>query len=599
MPNSLERLWKFLVELRRRNVYRVAIAYVAVAFVAIQAANLLVPTTTLPGYAESLLIYLAVFGFPIALVVAWAFEVTPDGIRRTNALPAEDAKPGVTSGAPSSLRRMALAGGLILLLASVGVSYLLFSGGGGVERERIGALAVLPLENMSGEDEQAYFAEGMTEALINHLSRIRSLKVISRRSTMQYRGAQLALPSIAERLGVDAVIEGSVLQADERVRISVQLVDGRSDRLLWNQSYERSFEDVLTLQAEVARAVAGAVEAEVTSVERERLERDGPVEEKAYRAYLKGQYHWSRHDEEHWRTAVDFFQESIAADSGFAHAWAGLAEALNSLGLFEHMDPHEANARARRAAERALELDPTLADAHVVLGRIRYMYDWSWRRAEEAFLRALDLSPNSAEAHHAYALFLARQRRFGEAREHLSRALELDPLSPRILNNKAWIQAVAGDYRAALAHYGDALELHADFTMTHREIAGVYLLLGEESAATRHASRAIELSSDDLTLAEFGAVMAGVGETRRAYEVLDILRSRQAEHYVSPVNLALVHAHLGDTDRALDLLERAADERSAFLVNLAVGLVFDPLRDRERFQALLQRVGLGGASAGA
>ncbi|HXJ70531.1 MAG TPA: protein kinase, partial [Verrucomicrobiae bacterium] len=328
---------------------------------------------------------------------------------------------------------------------------------------RIRSLAVLPLANRSGDPAQEFFVDGMTDALIADLAQIAALRVISRTSAMRFKGSDKPLPEIARDLHVDGIVEGSALLAGGRVRITVTLIEAATDRSLWAKSYERELTDILTLQSEVARAIAEEVRVQVTPEERTRLEPKGPVNPAAHVAYLQGRYLWNRWNTESFRHSLERYREAIEADPGYALAWAGLADSYATLGNTNAMAPAEAYVKAREAAERGLALDPSLAELHASLAYVHRFHDWDWARAERGFLRALELNPGYATGRRWYAQFLSGLGRHGEAIAEAERALELDPLSLVIHTAVGDVLFYARRYERAVSYYRRCVELDATF----------------------------------------------------------------------------------------------------------------------------------------
>jgi TolB-like protein/Tfp pilus assembly protein PilF len=591
-----------ILEAHRRSLWQVLLVYVGGALVAYQAVQALTEGLELPQWFPWLAVVLFIIGLPFVVATALVRE-TPALSTPRSQTEAPEVQAEATAERHEARRRHRFltwrnaVASFVVALAVWGIvaaGWLVLGTGAddATQGPTYRSVAVLPLDNFTGDPEQEYFVDGMTEQLTTELANISELLVISRTSVMQYKDTEKPLREIGRELGVQVVVEGSVTRGAGKVRINAQLVETMSDRHLWADSYERDLEDVLALQGEVARAIAREIQVRLTPEEEERLTSRRPIDPDAYDTYLRGRHHWSRFTEGDLRKAIGHFENAIAIDSTYAPAYAGLADALAILAFFGLMEPDDAFRRARRAAQRALELDESLAEAHTTLGRILYVYDWNWEGAEQAFRRAIELNQSFAGGHHSYAVFLVRLARFEEAERMLDRALQLDPLSPRMNNNSAWIPFLARDYRTAIQAYQNALALNPEFAMSHRELAWAYVEVGEYGKAIQEAERAVELSADDFNLASLGYVLGLSGETQRALQVLGDLEARTRDRYVSPTNLALIHIGLGNTAAALDWLELAVEDRSAFLANLAVHPFFDALRPEERFRRILRQVGL-------
>jgi serine/threonine-protein kinase len=461
------------------------------------------------------------------------------------------------------------------------------------ETRQITSIAVLPLANLSGTPDQDFFADGMTEALIASLAQVRALRVVSRTSAMQYRGARQSLPEIANALGVDGIVEGAVTRFENRVRVTAQLIDARADRHLWAQSYERDVSDVLALQSDVARAITEEIRIHVRPQEGWRLARATRVDPEAYEEYLRGRFHWNRRNEEGLRKAIECFQRSIAKDPRYAPAYAGLADAFATLGFYDYLPPHEAFPPAEAAVARALELDESLAEAHVSLAAIRLDAHWDWEGALESYQHALELDPNYAPAHHWYADALAAGGRTEEAVLESRRAQALDPLS-LIVNTSVGLHLFyARRYEEAIAQQKRTLELDPTFAPALRSLGGAYEESRMYDEAIAAFTRAHELLPRELSakalLAHAFAVSGRAGQARA---ILEELKVASATRYVAAYSLAAIHVGLGEADAAFDLLEQAYRARDRGMVWLKVSPRFDPLRGHPRFQELLRRMRL-------
>ncbi len=424
--------------------------------------------------------------------------------------------------------------------------------------QQIASLAVLPIENISGDPSQEYFADGMTDALITELSRISALQVNSRTSVMQYKAVRKPLPVIARELNVDAVIEGSVIRSGNRVRISAKLVGASADRLLWAETYDRDLRDVLTLQREVAGAVADRVHANLTSRERTHLARVGPVNPDAYEAYLKGRYHWNKRTGQDLATAIGYFQHAIEIDAGYAPAYVGLADSFLLLPDIGDARPRDAIPKAKAAATKAVAIDETLAEGHYSLGYIKALGDFDWPGAEQAFRRAIELDPRSPTAHHWYGHYFLRLGRFDEATVELERARELDPLSLPINTSVGTALLWRRLYEPAIRQYRKVLEMDRDFVQAHGYLGDAYLLGGAYDQAVAEFKKAVELSGGRARyVAGLGCAYAAAGQRGRARELLSQLKVQSQRKYVSCYEVALLHAALGETDPAFSWLERA------------------------------------------
>lgn len=458
---------------------------------------------------------------------------------------------------------------------------------------RIDSLVVLPLENISGDPEQDYFADGMTEALSAELGKISALRVISRTSAMCYKGTTKPLPQIARELSVDAVVEGSVLRAGNRIRVTTQLVDAATDRHLWTESYDRDLNDILTLQSEVAQTIAHEIRIKLTPQEKTRLAQARPVDPEAYEAYVKGRYHWNKRTEQGLRTSIECFRQAIDKDPTYALAYAGLADAYAILGLNGHVAPADAIPQARAAALKALGLDDALAEGHATLGVITSQYDWDFPEAEKEFKRALELNPSYASAHQWYALHLHDTGHLDEAIAEINRAEELDPLSLIIRTAAASIRYSAGQLDRAIQEARQVLELDANFMYARWLLGRVYALKGMHKEAIAELELNLAISGPvPEHVAELGHAYALAGMNEQAREMLGQLQELSKGRYIAPGFFAMIHAALGERDQTFQWFEKAYEARDSFLLNLITDPLYDSLRDDPRFDDLLRRMGL-------
>jgi TolB-like protein/DNA-binding winged helix-turn-helix (wHTH) protein/Flp pilus assembly protein TadD len=458
----------------------------------------------------------------------------------------------------------------------------------------IHSIAVLPLENLSGDPTQDYFADGITDELITTLAKINSVDVISRTSVMRYKGVHKPLPQIARELGADGVVEGTVTHSGDRVRINAQLIYAPADRHLWAERYERNSGDILLLENDLARAIAEQIRGRLTPEEQRRFTAR-PIDPAAHEAYLQGLYLWNKRTEPALRQSARYFQQAIGKVPLDAKAYAGLANAYIVLGSWsvEAISPREALEKARTSAEKALQLDARLAEGHTALAAIKHIYEWDWEGAGTEFRRAIELNPSYAPAHQWYAQYLCELGRFEECIPEATRAHALDP-AYLIAGADVGIRLYwARRYREAIAPIQKILEFDPDFGIAHRFLGQVYEENHMYKEAVAELRKAVELSRDGpIDLAALGHAYAVAGRQTAALNILKELKQLEKRRYVSNYDIALVHVGLGQRDRALESLDRAYQERSSWMVHLKVDPRLDPLRSDPRFQNLLRRVGL-------
>jgi serine/threonine-protein kinase len=459
---------------------------------------------------------------------------------------------------------------------------------------RIESLAVLPLANLSGDPQQEYFADGMTEELITALARVGSLRVTSRTSVMRFKGSTKPMPEIGKELGVDAVVEGSVAHAGSRVKITAQLIDAARDRHLWADSFERDVKDVFSLQGEVAGAIAAEIGVRLTAQERSGLTTRKTVDPEAYEAYLQAQYHMGKATAPDTRKALEYFRQATARQPDYALAYAGMAQAYQRLSgsAYNVMSPREAFPEAKAAALRAVELDPSLGEPHVALGWSSFVFDYDWTTAESQFREALRLSPSLADRRN-YALFLVRASRFEEAILEVRRAQALDPLSLEGNMDVGMIYHYARRDAEGLPWIHRTLEMDAAFARAHWALGLSLAAMQRLDEAIAALQRAVELSQGSgVQLGSLGYAYAAANRRTEAREVIERLEAASRQHYVPPSAFALVDSGLGDRDGAFGWLEKAYEGRDPWVTGLNVEPMFDPIRSDPRFQDLVRRAGV-------
>jgi len=462
------------------------------------------------------------------------------------------------------------------------------------------SIAVLPFADLSPDRDQEYFCDGIAEELINALARVDQMRVVSRTSAFQFKGKDEDVRTIGQRLRVNAVLTGSVRKAGQRLRITVELVNASDRYNLWAERFDRDLEDVFAVQDEIARTVADTLKAKLVGErgpvsDQATLIRPHTEDLQAYQLYLKGRHYWNKRTEEALQKSVGCFRQAIDRDPSYARAYAGLADAYATVGIYGALPPERVMPAARAAAAQALERDDSLAEAHASLGCVKAVYDWSWRESEEAFRRALELDPNYATGHQWYAMnHLVPVGRFEEAVAAIERALELDPLSLAINASLGVAAYFARRYEKAEEDYRRALELDEVFPMAHYFLGQALTELDRAEEAIEEIGKACELTghgSPEMRAA-LAVAHAAAGQQREARQILAELLGLGPKRYVSPSLLAQVHASLGDREAALLGLEEAYRIRAVDLAWIRVRPVFDTLREEERFQVLVAKMGL-------
>jgi TolB-like protein/DNA-binding winged helix-turn-helix (wHTH) protein/Flp pilus assembly protein TadD len=462
------------------------------------------------------------------------------------------------------------------------------------------SLAVLPLRNLTLDSKQDYFADGMTEDLITQLSKLGDLKVISHTSVMQYKGTHKPLPQIARELNVDAVVEGAVQLSGDHVRISAQLVDGRSDQHIWADNYDRDLSNVLLLQSDVARDIAKQIDLQLTPQQQMRLAKDAhPVNPDAYQAYLLGRYYWNKRTADGLAQSGQYFQQAIQKDPNYALAYSGLSDYFAFLTLIggpEILPPKQAMIQAKAAAVKAVQLDDSSSEAHASMGHILHNYDWDFESAEREFKRAIELNPNYATAHHWYSHYLMQLGRSEESLAQARLAQELDPLSPFINNGLARQYYLSRQYDKAIAQCQVVLQMDSTYLPARTQLALAYEQKGMLTEAVSAMEQARKLAGEKTDLPMVHALLAHAyalaGRRSDAQSELNVLTAIGQKRYVPPSYVAIVYLALGDKNKAFEYLNKSYQDRSEQLLYLGVEPVVDPLRSDPRFDALLKQVGL-------
>ncbi len=465
----------------------------------------------------------------------------------------------------------------------------------------ITSIAVLPMQNLSGDSNQDYFADGMTDELIASLAKISSLRVISRTTAMEYKGKHQSLEKIAQDLNVDAVVEGTVLRSGNRVRITAELVQVSTDRHLWADTYESPLGDILTLQNQVASAIVGQIRIKLTPQDQQRLAAAHRVNSDAYEDYLKGRYYWSKRSEQSLVRAIHYYQSAIDKDPQYALAYAGLADCYGILGaaIVGTVPTRDVAQKATDAATTAVRLEPDLVETQTALATVEFNYNWDWQAAGRDFQRAIELNPGYATAHQRYSLYLAAMGQSQASLNEMNRARSLDPLSLSINFSLGWRLYMARQYEQANAQLLNTIEMDPSYVLSYIILGQSYEQQKRYPEAIAQLQKAATLSPDSPpVLSALGHVYAQSGRRAEAIKLLERLKQEASERYVSPYYMALLYSGLGDRERTLSALQEALDDRSNNMIFLNVLPQFDALRGDPRFQSLLHQVADGGQRAG-
>jgi adenylate cyclase len=577
----------FFSELKRRNVYKVAVAYAIVGWLLVQVATQVFPFFEIPNWAVRLIVLAIIIGFPIALVIAWAFELTPEGLKRT-----EDVDLATQS------RRKSRAWIYIVIVGAL-LSVGLFMLGRYGFREKISAssglstksIAVLPFVNMSADKNDEYLSDGVSEELITALSKITGLQVKARTSSFAFKGKNEDIQKIGELLHVSHLLEGSVAKAGNKLRITAQLIQASDGNHEWSDTYDREMQDIFAVRSEVAQQVAATLKIRLLGEEKRKIDKKPTENLDAYNLYRQGRFYSDKLSEGDLKKAIPFFEQAIEKDPRFALAYAGIAENY-VLAADTYIAPREAFSKAKEAARKAIELDDSLAEAHASLGFVHFHYDWDWVAAEKECRRAIELNPQSAQSYMIYTHFLAGMGRFDEASTFGARGLELDPLSVSTHFFLGWSSLFAGRNDEAIAKLSKAVELDPSNGWVRMFLGRAYLSKGMAQRAIEEMETAERLNPDDsYALGYLGYGYAVTGRRAGALKILQRLDEMEKHRYVSRFAHVYIYIGLGDKDKAFEWLEKAYQERSDSLAWFR----FDPesksLQSDPRFAALMHKVG--------
>jgi Predicted integral membrane protein len=584
----------FFTELKRRNVYKVAVAYAVVGWVIAQIATQIFPFLEIPNWIVRLVIALIAIGFPIALVIAWAFEATPEGIKRTEVADAMPASAATGRKKHAWIYVVVIAAAISVTLFFLGR----YTAGSGTPRQSEAAtvsaksIAVLPFDNLSEEKGNAYFAEGIQDEILTRLAKVADLKVISRTSTQHFKSAPDNLPQIAKQLGVMNILEGSVQKSNDQVRVNVQLINALTDAHLWAEIYDRKLTDIFAVESDIAKTIADTLQAKLTGSEKTAMSKKPTTNPEAYELYLKGRFFWNKRTGADLRKAIDYFNQTIAKDPNYALAYCGLADSYLLLSPYGAAAPKGSVPQAKAAVKKALELDDTLAEAHASSARILSGYDFDSQQAIVEFERALRLNPNYATARHWFAAGpLLALARFDQSIAEAKRSIELDPLS--LINNADFGNDYyfARRYDEAIAQLRKTIEMEPHFYLARYYLGQALQSKGQLSEAIAEYRKAAELDDDPFVLALLGQAYARAGQRDEANKILAQLNQEAKARYVSAYGVGLVFLGLGDKNRAMNELERAYRENDGGnIYNIRIDPMLDDLRGDPRFEALAEKI---------
>jgi serine/threonine protein kinase/tetratricopeptide (TPR) repeat protein len=498
----------------------------------------------------------------------------------------------VTAGEPAgrAKKRAMLWGALVTGLAGVALVVYLFAG----RHKSIDSLAVLPFENVGADPNTEYLSDGITESLINTLSQLSNLTVMSRTSVFHYKGKEVDPLKAGKELGVKAVLVGRVVQRGDNLQISTELVDVSNSSHIWGEQYSKKLADILNLQKDISREISRQLSVKLVGEEEKKLTQLSTENTEAYRSYLKGRFYWNKRTADDLQKAVGYFNQAIEQDPGYALAYAGLASAYVILPEYSSLPARDFIPQTEAAARRALELDPTLAEPHAVLGFVKHTFQWDWEGAENEFQRALALNPNSATTHHWYSNTLFRQGKFEEAFSEISRAQELDPLSLVIAVTVSEGYYYLQRFDLAMEQLKKTLDLDPNFAPAHQNLAEVYMRQGKIDQAINELQRVRQIigANDPYVDGDLGYVSAKGGKRNEAISILNRLLELSTKGYALSVPIAGIYAGLGDSDKAFEWLEKGYREQNPELGTLKIGSKWENIRSDSRYMAMLKKIGL-------
>jgi len=575
-----------IAELKRRNVFKVGAAYLVVAWLAVQAASIGFPAFDAPPWVLRVFILVALLGFPVALVLAWSFDLTAEGVK-------------VDGSAQGGKRMLAIAAALVLLALG-----WYFTGQPAFRRGDFApapanaaqisqkSIAVLPFENLSHDPDNAYFAQGIQDEILTRLAKIGDLKVISRTSTEKYKSAPDNLRQIAAQLGVANILEGSVQKANDQVRVNVQLINALTDAHLWADIYDRKLTDIFAVESDVATNIAGRLQAKLTGSEQRAVSARPTDNPEAYQLYLRGRFFWSKRTGDDLQKSIGYFEQAIARDPNYALAYAALAQAQLLMPGYNGGSPKEWFPQAEAAAKKALLLDETSSDAHAALGMVKQLYDFDSPGAIAEFERAIALNPNDGDAHHWFANHaLAATGKIDREIAEMKRALELDPLALIFNANLGQAYIYARRYDDAIAQLRKTVEMDNGFYFGHIMLGQALELGGHPADAMIEYRKALAQNDDPFAKALLGHALAVAGQGDEARQLFEQLRKARDQRYVEAYGLAIVELGLGDRISALDWLERGFEDRDGFdMAVIRIDPYLDPLHGEPRFDALAEKI---------
>jgi TolB-like protein/Tfp pilus assembly protein PilF len=577
----------FFAELKRRNVYKVALAYIVAGWALSQGIAQVFPVFDVPNWAIRSIVLLIIVGLPIALVLAWMFELTPQGIKRTDAA---DAMPMSARQKKHTWIYVIVIGGLL----SIG---LFFLGRYSTQTPRQSeattlpakSIAVLPFDNLSRDPDNAFFAEGIQDEILTRLAKVADLKVIARTSSERFKSAPENLPDIAKQLGVLNILEGSVQKVNDQVRVNVQLINAMTNAHLWAEIYDRKLSDILSVESEIAKTIADTLQARLSGTEVNAMVKRHTENTQAYQFYLKGRFFWNKRDTNDLQKALGYFEQAAKEDPNYALAWSGMADVYVLLPLFGGADPADAYPKAKEAANKAIALDPNLAEPHADLGLIASLFDFDFALSMREFEKSIALNPNYATAHHWFGdSVLQCIGDFNRAIAEMKRALELDPLSVVFSVDLGVAYYFDGRYQEGIAQTRKAIDLDPNAYYPYYNLGELLEESGDFPGAISEYKKSVALDADPYPLALLGRAEALNGNREAALKILQQLAV--SKRYVADYSVGLVYLGLGDKNQAMDWFEKSFAKRQPDLNTIRFDPLLRPLHGDPRFEQLAEKI---------
>jgi TolB-like protein/Flp pilus assembly protein TadD len=582
-------LGNFLSELKRRNVYKVAVAYAVIAWLLIQAASILLPTFEVPPSVMKSFVVIIAIGFVVAVIIAWTFEMTPSGMKRT-----EDIRPD--EKLPQWSRRKFASFILALTICAAALlGYQVFRAKPTTQSSEATnlpakSIAVLPFDNLSRDPDNAFFAEGVQDEILTRLAKVADLKVIARTSTQKFKTAPENLPDIAKQLGVMNILEGSVQKANGQVRVNVQLINGLTNAHLWAEIYDRNLTDIFAVESEIAKTIADTLQARLTGSEKDAISKKPTANPEAYDLYLRGRFFWNKRTSLDLPKSVEYYNQAIAKDPNYALAYSGLADAYVLYPDYGVGAPDQFYPKAKEMALKALTLEPSLGAPHATLGAVYTNFDHDFARAIAEFDRAIELDPNYATAHQWKTTPLGARGRFDEAIASDKQAIALDPLSLIANADLAFNYLNAHRFEDAIVQSRKTLEINPNFHVVRGYLGQGLQFTGKVGEALSEYRTAAASTAEPYTLALLGQACARIGLREEAQRILTDLEERGRRQFVSGWCIAVMRLSLGDKDGTIAALQSALDQHAPEIVTLKYDPLLDDLHGDPRFEELVRRV---------